>query len=129
MITFPIQNLMDEQKCYDYLLKILHPQGLACPAGHPLRPGQKPQDRHRAPVFDYRCPTCGRVFNAFTNTVWSGGRYTCVQMVLILRGIAQGVPTEHLADELGIDRSHLLAKRHEIQQLLEQRLSPLALDG
>jgi hypothetical protein len=59
---------------------------------------------------------------------WSGGRYTCVQMVLILRGIAQGVPTEHLADELGIDRSHLLAKRHEIQKLLEQRLSPLALD-
>ena len=79
-------------------------------------------------MLDYRCPECGRVFNAFTQTVWSGGRYTCVQMVLILRGIAQGVPTEHLADELGIDRSHLLAKRHEIQKLLEQRLSPLALD-
>jgi transposase-like protein len=97
--------------------------------GHPLRPSQKPHDRHRAPVFDYRCPECGRVFNTFTQTVWSGGRYTCVQMVLILRGIAQGVPTEHLADELGIDRAHLLAKRHEIQKLLEQRLSPLAFDG
>lgn len=129
MMTFPIQELMDEQKCYDYLLKVLHPQGLACPAGHPLRLGQKPHDRHRTPVLDYRCPECGRVFNAFTQTVWSGGRYTCVQMVLILRGIAQGVPTEHLADELGLDRSHLLAKRHEIQKLLEQRLSPLALDG
>jgi transposase-like protein len=77
-------------------------------------------------VFDYRCPECGCIFNAFTHTVWSGSRYTCVQMVLILRGIAQGVPTEHLADELGLDRSHLLAKRHEIQQLLEQRLPPLA---
>ena len=119
---------MDAQKCYDDWLKVLHPQGLNCPAGHPLRPGQKPHDRHRAPGFDYRCPECGRVFNAFTQTVWRGGRYTCVQMVLILRGIAQGVPTEHLADELGIDRSHLLAKRHEIQKLLEQRLSPLTLD-
>ena len=128
MMTFPIQELMDEQKCYDYLLKVLHPQGLRCPGGHPLRLGQKPHDRHRDPVLDYRCPECGRVFNAFSQTVWSGGRYTCVQMVLILRGIAQGVPTEHLADELGIDRSHLLAKRHEIQKLLEQRLSPLALD-
>ena len=127
MITFPIQELMDEQKCYDYLLKVLHPNGLKCPAGHPLRPGQKPHDRHRAPVFDYRCQDCGRVFHAFTDTVWSGGRYTCIQMVLILRGIAQGTPTEHLADELGIDRSHLLEKRHEIQKLLEQRLSPLAL--
>jgi transposase-like protein len=128
MITFPIQELMDEQKCYDYLLKVLHPQGLTCPAGPALRPGQKPHDRHRTPVLDYRCPACGRVFTAFTQTVWSGGRDTCVQMVLILRGIAEGVPTEHVADELGLDRSHLLAKRHEIQKLLEQRLSPLALD-
>jgi hypothetical protein len=126
MLLFPIQELMDDQKCYDYLLKVLHPQG--GPAGHPMRPGQKPHDRHRAPVFDYRGPECGHVFNAFTQTVWSGGRYTCVQMVLILRGNAQGVPTEHLADELGIARSHLLAKRHEIQKLLEQRLSPLACD-
>ena len=128
MIIFPIQELMDEQKCYDYLLNVLHPQGLKCPAGHPVRSGQKPQDRHRAPVFDYRCSVCGSVFNAFTNTVWRGSRYTCVQMVLILRGIAQGTPTEHLADELGLDRSHLLEKRHEIQQLLEQRLSPLAVE-
>ena len=126
MITFPIQELMDEQKCYDYLLHVLHPQGLTCPAGHRLRPEQKPHDRHRGPVFDYRCSECGCVFNAFTTTVWQGSRYTCVQMVLILRGIAQGIPTEHLADELGIDRSHLLEKRHEIQKLLEQRLSPLA---
>jgi transposase-like protein len=128
MITFPIQELMDEQKCYNYLLKVLHRRGLKCPTGHPVPAGQKPHDRHRTPVVDYRCRECGSVFNAFTNTVWCGTRYTCVQMVLILRGIAQGTPTEHLADELGIDRSHLLAKRHEIQQLLEQRLSPLALE-
>jgi hypothetical protein len=65
------------------------------------------------------------VFNLFTDTIWSGSRYTCVQIVLILRGIAQGVPTEHLAHELGIDRSQLLERRHEIQRLIEHNLSPL----
>ncbi len=32
MISFPIQDLMDDQKCYDYLLKVLYPQSLTCPA-------------------------------------------------------------------------------------------------
>ena len=127
MLIFPIHELMDEQKCYDYLLQVLHLDGLRCPRGHVLPADQQPHDRHRAPIMDYRCRACGAVFNLFTDTIWSGSRYTCVQIVLILRGIAQGVPTEHLAHELGIDRSHLLARRHEIQQLIEQSLSPLSL--
>ena len=126
MLIFPIHELMDEQKCYDYLLQVLHPDGLKCPRGHPLPAEQQPHDRHRAPIMDYRCRECGAVFNLFTDTIWSGSRYNCVQIVLILRGIAHGVPSEHLAHELGIDRSHLLERRHEIQQLIEQGLSPLA---
>ena len=125
MLIFPIHELMDEQKCYDYLLQVLHPDGLKCPRGHPLPAEQQPHDRHRAPIMDYRCRECCAVFNLFTDTIWSGSRYNCVQIVLILRGIAQGVPTEHLAHELGIDRSQLLERRHEIQQLIEQGLSPL----
>ena len=31
MMTFPIQALMNEQACYDYLLQVLHPGGLQCP--------------------------------------------------------------------------------------------------
>ena len=125
MLIFPLHELMDEQKCYDYLLQVLHPDGLKCPRGHALPADQQPHDRHRDPIMDYRCRECGAVFNLFTDTIWSGSRYSCVQIILILRGIAQGVPTEHLASELGIDRSHLLARRHEIQQLIEQGLSPL----
>jgi transposase-like protein len=125
MLIFPIHELMDEQKSYAYLLQVLHPDGLKCPQGHPLPANQQPHDRHRAPIMDYRCRACGAVFNLFTDTIWSGSRYNCVQTVLILRGIAQGVPTEHLAHELGIDRSQLLERRHEIQQLIEQGLSPL----
>ena len=128
MMVFPIQSLMDEQACYNYLLGVLHPQGLCCPQGHPLAADQAPQDTHRAPIVDYRCKTCGAVFNIFTNTLWSRSRYSCVTIVLILRGIAQGTPTAHLAEELGIDRAHLLELRHAIQELVEQRFPPSAVD-
>jgi transposase-like protein len=126
MLIFPIDELMDEQACYDFLLKVLHPQGLRCPKGHPLPKAQAPHDRHRAPVFDYRCRRCGAIYNLFTHTIWSKSRYSCKTIVLILRGIAQGTPTQHLAEELQLDRSHLLKRRHVIQTLIEQRLSPLS---
>jgi transposase-like protein len=129
MIAFPIRSLMDEQACYNYLLEVLHPEGLHCPQGHALPTDQAPHDKHRAPIVDYRCRRCGAVFNLFTHTIWSKSRYDCATIVLILRGIAQGVPTAHLAQELGIDRTHLLQRRHAIQRLIEQRFPPSGTTG
>jgi len=83
-------------------------------------------DRHRAPIYDYRCWQCGAVFNLFTGTLFSKTHYPCRLIVLILRGIAQGVPTKHLAAALHIDRGQLLARRHALQVLLQQR-SPLGI--
>jgi transposase-like protein len=124
MMQFPITTLLDEQASYEFLLHVLHPSGLACPHGHRLPPEQAPHLRHRAPLVDYRCRTCGAVFNLFTNTLFSKTRYRCSTIVLLLRGIAQGTPTKHLAAELGSDRGHLLERRHEIQAVLARRLSP-----
>ena len=125
MLIFPIDELMDEQACYVFLLKVLHPKGLQCPKHHALPEDQAPHDRHRAPIFDYRCRRCGAIYNLFTHTLWSRSRYSCKTIVLIMRGIAQGTPTLHLAKELRLDRSHLQKRRHAIQQLMEQRLFPL----
>ncbi len=38
MMPFPLDTLLDEQACYDFLLHVLHPDGLACPHGHQLPP-------------------------------------------------------------------------------------------
>ncbi len=105
MMQFPLNTLLDEQACY-------------------APPQQAPHDRHRAPILDYRCRRCGAVFNLFTHTLFSKTRYRCSTIVLLLRGIAQGTPTKHLAAELGIDRGHLLERRHDIQAVLARRLSP-----
>jgi hypothetical protein len=122
MMIFPIGKLLDEQRGYDFLLEVLHPEGLHCPSGHPLPPDQTPHDRHRDPILDYKCRACGKVYNIFTETIWSGSRYSCVTIVLIVRGIVQGTPTKHLAEESGIDRPHLLKRRHEIQSWAKERL-------
>ncbi len=125
MLQFPLDDLLDEQACHDFLLRVLHPDGLHCPQGHPLPADQAAHDRHRAPILDYRCRSCGAVFNLFTGTMWTKPRYPCSTIVQILRGSAQGVSTKHLAEELGLDRGQLLERRHRIQALVAKQLSPL----
>ena len=119
MIEFSIADLMDEQKCYDFLVSLLHPKSLGCPRCHtPVT--QAGIHRHdRAPVLYYHCG-CGRVYNAFAGTLWQGTHHSCSTIIRILQGISQGVTTMHLAKELGLDRKHLLERRHQLQALATQ---------
>jgi transposase-like protein len=113
-MDFPIADLMDEDACYAKLVQWLHPRGLACPrcgACDDLGVHR----RHRAPILDLRCKACRRVFNAFTGTALHGTKRRPVELVLIVRGFAQGASTAQLARELGCDRSELLGFRHRLQ--------------
>lgn len=116
MIRFSTVELMDEQKCYDYLVEILHPKGLCGPACETPVKHAKVHRRDRAPMLYFRC-TGGRIYNALAGTLWQGTHHRCRVIVRILQGFAQGVPTLHLARELGMDRKHLLERRHHLQAL------------
>lgn len=126
-MDFPITDLLDEDACYAKLVTWLHPEGLACPRCH-CADGMRVHRRHRAPVLDYRCGHCGRVFNVFTETALHGLRRRPSELVLIVRGFAQGVPTAQLARELECDRSELLALRHRLQDLAYRNRDRMPLD-
>lgn len=121
-MDFPIASLMDEQACYDRLVSVLHP------AGFPVCPRCGAQDqlgvhrRHRAPILDYACKRCRRVFNAFTATALAARQLRPAEALLFLRGVAQGVSTARLARELGRARSCLLDLRHRLQAQAEAAL-------
>jgi transposase-like protein len=125
-MDFPIGDLLDEAACYHRLLSWIHPGGLTCPDCH--HDQLHIHRRYREPVLDYRCGHCGRVFNAFTGTALQGTHYRPSTILLILRGIAQGVPTAQLARELDCDRGHLLALRHKLQDLAYRCRDRLPLD-
>ncbi len=116
MLAFPIEHLMNEQKCYEFLKGVLHPEGLRCPRGHSLLEDQVPHNRERAPVMDYKCRQCQKVFNIFTNTVLHNITFDCCEIVLLLRGIVQDEPTTQIALELGRDYNDLLQWRQRIQE-------------
>src|SRR3954454_22913230 len=126
-MDFPISELMDEGACYAKLVEWLHPDGFACPR---CRQGDRMavHRRRRPPVLDYRCGHCGRVFNAFTDTALHGVKRGPVELVLIVRGVAQGVSTAQLARELECDRSELWNLRHRLQDLAFRNRDRMPLD-
>ena len=119
MIIFSLIDLMDVQKCYDFLCTILHPQGLKCPKCQCSVQDSKIQRRDRAPVLIYECKN-GHFYNLFTKTVWQGTHHKCPIIISILQGVAQGVSTLHLSQELVIDRKHLLKRRHKLQNFVDE---------
>ena len=126
-MDFPISDLMDEGACYAKLVAWLHPDGFACPRCH-QGDRMAVHRRRRPPVLDYRCGHCKRVFNAFTGTALHGVKRGAVELVLIVRGIAQGIPTAQLARELECDRSELLNLRHRLQDLAFRNRDRMPLD-
>src|SRR4029453_7706683 len=126
-MDFPIGDLLDEDACYYRLLTWIHPKGLACPDCH-RDDRLRIHRRKREPVVDYRCGHGGRVFNAFTGTALQGIHYRPRTILLILRGIAPGVPTAQWARELNCHRSHLLVLRHKLQDLAFRFRDRLPLD-
>jgi transposase-like protein len=120
-MDFPIQPFLDEGACYQFLCDLVHPEGLQCPRCH-TREEFIVHRFYREPVLDYRCPVCGRVFNAWTGTVFQGTHYRPSMLILILRGFAQGVPTAQLARELHCSRRNLLKLRHKFQSQAQSGL-------
>jgi transposase len=120
-MDFPIDDLMDENKCYQLLLDLFHPQGLHCPRCH-AREGLRIHHSYREPILNYRCTHCKCVFNALTGTLFQGTHWRPAQMVLILRGFTQGVSTAQLARELSCSRRHLLDLRHRYQNQAKSNL-------
>jgi len=62
----------------------------------------------------------GHFYNLFTKTVWQGTHHKCPIIIRILQGVAQGVSTLHLSQELVIDRKHLLKRRHKLQNFVDE---------
>lgn len=117
MLLFPIGHLMDEEKCYAFLVELLHPDGLCCPCCRAPVGETTVHRRARAPLLFYRC-RCGRIFNAWSGTLLQGTHWPARIWVQVLRGFAQGVSTKHLAEELGLARPNLLNLRHKCQAFL-----------
>lgn len=118
-ILFPFDDLLDTSRIHQWFEEILWPQGPVCPKCGGRDDLRIHSHRH-APILDWRCPKCRRIFNLFTGTIFQGTRHSLPRLFAIIRGIAQGVSTNQLHKELGCAYPRLLNLRHKIQGWVAQ---------
>lgn len=125
MIDFPLDGLLDEQACLNWLEHNLHPDGLRCP-----RCGQAERCRARqeGAIPSFRCKGCDRYYTALTGTIFAKTRQPPSKIVLMLRGTAKGETTARLARELDVSRKQMHTLRGRLEDNLYETLPTDFLD-
>jgi transposase-like protein len=123
-MEFPIADLLSQEESEAWVIAHFHPGGLKCPTcgasvdeATPFRTTQKSQ------LVVYRCRRCRHVYNLYSGTLFQQRHLRPQQVVLLLRGVLKGEPSNVLANELGLHYLTVLELRREIQAQAE-RLQP-----
>jgi transposase-like protein len=119
VMTFHVFAVEDPTACYQALLKLVHPQGLSCP-GCGIRHGWRVHRCRRAPLVDYRCSRCRRVFNAWTGTPLQNTHLPPEVLWRLAQSLQHKEPLSALARELHRPRSSLLRWRRTLLRSLHE---------
>jgi hypothetical protein len=113
-MDFPLNTLLDENKCYVWLLDYLHGGQLQSP--HIVGEPYIINDSRRAPVILYKGKQSGKTFNIYTGTVFAKTHFKCSEVVLLIRGFLRGESTAQLARELDTTYDNLLYLQHRFME-------------
>jgi transposase-like protein len=112
MIDFPIDELLDDEACTQWLERHLHPDGFRCPR---CGDSERRIAKRTRSFLGYRCLRCDRYHTILTGTPFEKTRQRPATLVLILRGISKGEPTARLARELTLSRKRMHQLRKKVQ--------------
>jgi transposase-like protein len=115
-MEFPITELLDYERSVTWIVQHFHAGQLKCPRCHqPTTQARVFRRTQRSDLTTYRCLACGTTYNLYSGTVFQQSHLTPMQIVLLLRGICKGEPTQELAAEVGLGYQATLRLRHAIQ--------------
>ena len=115
-MDFPIVDLLSQDLAVSWLVKHFHPAGLKCPhCGTDVEDARQFRKTTQSQLIVYRCHECDGVYTLYSSTAFEGRSLTPSQVVLLLRGICKGEPSQAIAREISITRQTVLSIRREIQ--------------
>lgn len=126
-MQFPITALLSPPESASWLEAHMHPGGLHCPDCGLAKSHARVFRYSKRGLPDYRCLSCQRVYNLYSETVFAGGNLSPAKAVLLLRGICKGESSLALSRELNLSRTTVHLYRQKIQKNAHELLDKSAL--
>jgi transposase-like protein len=122
-MDFPVFSLRDTRASIAWIECFLHPNGFGCPHCQACLANARLFRVNRGsglPV--YRCRDCQGIYTVYSRTLLAGAQLQPAQVVLLLRGMAQGWSSVQLARELELTEKTVLKWRHRLQDRIQTPL-------
>lgn len=110
---FNIQDLIDDEKCYDEVRKLRWPAGVHCPqcgSGQVTKRGKHNRDKPRQ---RYHCQGCKKQFDDLTDSIFEGHRQPLKVWIVCLYLMGLNLSNQQIAQELSLNKD-------DVQQMTRQ---------
>lgn len=107
-----IQNLIDDERCYEAVRKLRWGSEVKCPHCEAKEIVKRGRDEQEASRQRYECKGCGKRFDDLTNTVFAGHHQPLKVWMVFLYFLGLNLSTRQIAQELNLnkDDAHRMAE-------------------
>ncbi len=99
-----IQNLIDDERCYEAVRKLRWGSELRCPHCGAKKIVKRGRDEREAGRQRYECKECGKRFDDLTNTVFAGHHQPLKVWMIFLYFLGLNLSTRQIAQELNLNK-------------------------
>jgi transposase-like protein len=125
----PLQNLLDDIKCYETIRQLRWPDGVCCPHCGAVAVTKQGRDTTQPARQKYGCLGCHRYFDDLTGTVLAGHHQPLRVWILCLYFMGLNLSNAQIAQELGLNPNDVQRMTEQLREGIAARQPEPVLSG
>jgi len=124
-----LNNLIDEEKCYQEVRRIRWPNGVCCPGCTSNKIAKRGRNHRQQACRRYTCKNCGKRFDDLTGTIFMGRHQPLSVWLAYLYLMGLNLSNQQIAKELNLNESDGQAMAEALRGGIVQRRSTVRMRG
>ena len=124
-----LNNLIDEEKCYEEVRRIHWPNGVCCPGCTSNKITKRGRNHRQQECRRYTCKNCGKRFDDLTGTLFMGRHQPLSVWFVYLYLMGLNLSNRQIAEELNLNESDGQAMAEALRGGIVKRRSNVRMGG